>query len=65
MLSAVDQITGGKGSNFFLFIDRLTLAAGKISTMVSSDASELWTCTRSDELPKFHGRRANCKNEKY
>jgi hypothetical protein len=28
MLSAVDQITGGKGSNFFLFIDQATLAAG-------------------------------------
>ena len=27
MLSAVDQITGGKGSNFFLFIDRQSLAA--------------------------------------
>lgn len=27
MLSAVDQVTGGKGSNFFLFIDRPTLAA--------------------------------------
>lgn len=28
MLSAVDQITDGKGSNFFLFTDRPTLAAG-------------------------------------
>jgi hypothetical protein len=27
MLSAIDQITGGKGSNFFLFVDRATLAA--------------------------------------
>ncbi|HTV27705.1 MAG TPA: replication-relaxation family protein [Xanthobacteraceae bacterium] len=27
MLSAVDHVTGGKGSNFFLFIDRPTLAA--------------------------------------
>jgi DNA-binding PadR family transcriptional regulator len=28
MLSAVDQITGGKGSNFFLFVDRPALTAG-------------------------------------
>lgn len=27
MLAAVDHVTGGKGSNFFLFIDRPTLAA--------------------------------------
>lgn len=28
MLSAVDRVTAGKGSNFFLFIDRRALAAG-------------------------------------
>jgi len=28
MLRAVDQVTGGRGSNFFLFIDQATLAAG-------------------------------------
>jgi len=28
MLSAVDHITGGKGSNFFLFVDRAALVAG-------------------------------------
>jgi hypothetical protein len=28
MLRTVDQVTGGRGSNFFLFIDRPTLAAG-------------------------------------
>jgi hypothetical protein len=28
MLSAIDQITGGKGSNFFLLVDKVTLAAG-------------------------------------
>lgn len=28
MLAAIDQITGGKGSNFFLLIDKATLAAG-------------------------------------
>jgi hypothetical protein len=28
MLSAIDKITGGKGSNFFLLIDKPTLAAG-------------------------------------
>ena len=27
MLSAIDQVTGGKGSNFFLLIDRPTLSA--------------------------------------
>jgi hypothetical protein len=28
MISAIDQITGGKGSNFFLFTDQGSLAAG-------------------------------------
>jgi hypothetical protein len=37
MLSAVEQITGGKGSNFFLFIDRPTLAAtGPLETQWTS-----------------------------
>jgi hypothetical protein len=28
MLRAVEQVTAGRGSNFFLFIDRPTLVAG-------------------------------------